>query len=162
MPITFGLILPSAGFSSESLLVSTNAVDGPVLPTSVLSSAGVGSFSASQVVIDPPRVGAVVAVNLSFTATMPIAAGSTVTFRLPMLQLGGAGLREARNATVVSPVSSPPGLFAGVLWYQDETELVAEVLVDIQNSTSVTLILSRAAGLYLITAGKPSTPHPKP
>jgi hypothetical protein len=31
VPIAFGLILPSAGFSSESLLVSTDAVDGPVL-----------------------------------------------------------------------------------------------------------------------------------
>ena len=125
-----------------------------------------------------------------------------MTFRLPMLQLGGAGPRvypqpstlnpqpstlnpqpstltpqpstpvqddrsdftqnpdtlytlrqEARNATVVSPLSNPPGLFASTLWYQDETELAAAVLVDIQNSTSVHPQLLNP---------KPSTPPPKP
>jgi hypothetical protein len=91
VPAKLGITLPVFGLARDTnvLLISTKAVDGPVAPFPVINSPTVGSFDKTAVAFDPAIAGAVAQVTLSFSSSVALAPGYTVSFELPGFRSDG-------------------------------------------------------------------------
>jgi hypothetical protein len=81
-----GVKLPFIGVRTNQadVRISTNAVEGPVLPTSVARVQPVGSFEdTTELLIPDPLAGELNLMTLQFTARMRLTPGDTVTIGLP-------------------------------------------------------------------------------
>ena len=84
VPSSNGIIIPSVGIRASAVLkISSNATYGPVLPTAVVSVPSVGSFMSSPtLILQPPKAGERVSLQLSLTPEMPLEIGDSIDLTL--------------------------------------------------------------------------------
>eukprot|EP00961_Rhodomonas_salina_P227192 3071790-Rhodomonas_salina.1 len=153
VPSVQQIVLPAAGVRTNeaALTINSNAVAGPVLPTSITSTQPVGSFLSSTALAYSPSVaGAVTNISVSFTAKMSFAVGDVLTLVLP----GFTGTNASgTNTSGDFIVSVPPGIFGALSWdpVAEEVQIVFASSVPADQDVQFTIV--RGAGIALPSDG---------
>ena len=150
----FWLPLEGLTVSNRNLmLISTNAILGPVLPIALEYTMPVGSFQDSTVLRFAPAVaGAPTALIFEFTPQMTIAAGEELRISLP----GFTGqLRQLRDITPNSKdvSSSPPGAVRDILWMRTSNFVNLVMRTELPAGMAVQITIASSIGITLPEAG---------
>ena len=147
-PSKFQIALPLEGVRTSDPIfkIWTNAMDGPVANTPIVSTAPVGSFMTTPTLVFDvdARPGAQTRISFSCVPQMEIAIGETITLRLPGFTGGSDGpLDGFLNSSVLYAAS----------WNAGSTELEFTAGVDIEVGTSITAEIDANAAIKLPVDG---------
>jgi hypothetical protein len=148
-----GISLPRDGIirNDPTLIVSTNAVKGPLKPTSIPISPPVGSFTSTpSVSYGVPLAGNASDITLSLTPQMSFLQGETVTLTLMDFKC-----QAKANCTQssFSITSVPTGAFASASWRTGTSEIVMTAARAVAERAQIAFRIPLAAGIQLPESG---------
>ena len=135
--------------NDPSILIETDAQDGPVQPTSVLVSPAVGALGQASLSFDPACSGQEAEIYFSFSLLMDIGPGAAVTLTLPHF--------EGPTAIFFTVRTYPVGAFSYAKWTLTSDggvlQLARDVYDVIHRQTNVSVVIPAVVGLTLPLQG---------
>jgi len=150
-----GIVLPYRGVQQNqaTLTIGTDARDGPILPTSIVSTQAVGSFTDStRLVYSPGRAGKISNITISLRPEMDFMLGETVYL---LLENFTAGLLENSTGVLldVPVITTPPAILGPVSWNESKNILSMSFVSNISRATHITVMILERAGIALPERG---------
>ncbi|EKX41453.1 hypothetical protein GUITHDRAFT_112426 [Guillardia theta CCMP2712] len=145
IPSSFGIRSPLTGLSGNQtdLKISTNAAEGPVLPTPIRQSPSIGSFGDSTRLDFSPHIpGALAEVYIHFAPTMDIFANGTVVVDLPLFS------KQQGSCVVFSCV---PDVVSDITFV--DSQLRIQTFKQINAQQNVSIVISNRSGFTVPLAG---------
>ena len=151
-----GLTLPETGvrLNQESIAISSDAVDGPVIPTPLISTQQVGSFTnTTSLAFEPSQANTPVNITFGFVPEMELLPGDTLQLVLPnFYRICNSG-PCSDPAPPVNVVSDPPGAMMVDEWDEAVGMLTLRVLGTVPRRHAALLTVLSGAGMHLPSLG---------
>ena len=146
-----GIILPTKGTvtNQQDLTISSNALDGPVMKTTI-SSIGVGALSFSTLSFVGGVAGLPAEIDVSFSAFMDIWKGSEIKLYLPDFVCSQQLSCQTSNLPFRS---SPPGFISSVSWNNEIQFCVFTVNKTMQQNTVLVVTVLSSSGIAIPAQG---------
>jgi len=143
-----GIALPFRGLrqNQASIMIGTDARDGPVLPTSIVSIQPVGSLTnSSRLLYSPGKAGQVSNITISLRPEMSFVPGDTVHVFLENF---------TRYLLLDVPViTTPPAIIGPISWNQSTFILSMPLISNVSRATEITFKILETAGIALPERG---------
>jgi hypothetical protein len=154
VPESLGLTIPKVGVrlnqSVGGIILFTDSVDGPIREdpeTPIATVQAVGSLTDTlSVAFNPPKAGAPTRITITFTTSMELRPGDTLTFIL-------TGIVGKSETVRVGPPSEYPARFNHATWTLSQSTLVFTVSSTVAENETVSVLVPSSSGLMLPADG---------